>query len=42
MLAHSPPNNPDVIHDIVNKGTQKAKNVAEETMQLVREAIGLY
>jgi tryptophanyl-tRNA synthetase len=35
-------NNPDVLHDIVDKGTEKAKKVAEETMQLVREAIGLY
>jgi tryptophanyl-tRNA synthetase len=35
-------NNPDVLHDIVEKGTKKAWKVAEETMQLVREAIGLY
>jgi tryptophanyl-tRNA synthetase len=35
-------NNPDVLHDVVEKGTKKAWKVAEETMQLVREAIGLY
>ena len=35
-------NNPDVLHDIIKKGTKKAWEVAEETMQLVREAIGLY
>jgi tryptophanyl-tRNA synthetase len=32
----------DILQDIVNKGTEKAKKVAEETMQLVREAMGLY
>jgi tryptophanyl-tRNA synthetase len=35
-------NNPDVLHDVIKKGTKKAWKVAEETMQLVREAIGLY
>ncbi len=35
-------NNPNVLHDIVDKGTIKAKKVAEETMRLVREAMGLY
>ncbi len=35
-------NNPDVLHDVIKKGTKKAWEVAEETMQLVREAIGLY
>ncbi|MEW6416857.1 MAG: tryptophan--tRNA ligase [Nitrospirota bacterium] len=35
-------NNPDVLHDIVDKGTEKAKRVAGETMRLVREAMGLY
>jgi len=35
-------NNPDVLHDIVDKGTEKARKVAEETMRFVREAIGLY
>lgn len=35
-------NNPDVLHDLVDKGTNKAKKVAEETMRLVREAMGLY
>jgi tryptophanyl-tRNA synthetase len=35
-------NSPDILHDIVEKGTKKAKKVAEETMRLVREAMGLY
>lgn len=35
-------NNPDILYDIVDKGTKKARKVAEETMQLVREAIGLF
>ena len=35
-------NNPDMLHDIVKKGTEKAKNTVEETMQLVRDAMGLY
>jgi len=34
--------NPDILHDIADRGTAKAKKVAEETMQLVREAMGLY
>jgi tryptophanyl-tRNA synthetase len=34
--------NPEVLHDIADRGTAKAKKVAEETMQLVREAMGLY
>jgi len=34
--------NPDVLHDIVKKGTDKAKKSVEETMQLVRDAMGLY
>jgi tryptophanyl-tRNA synthetase len=33
---------PEILQDIVRKGTEKAKKVAEETMQLVREAMGLY
>jgi tryptophanyl-tRNA synthetase len=33
---------PDILKDIVNTGNQKARKVAEETMLLVREAIGLY
>jgi tryptophanyl-tRNA synthetase len=33
---------PDILKDIVHKGNQKAKSVAEETMFLVREAMGLY
>jgi tryptophanyl-tRNA synthetase len=35
-------NNPDILHDVVDKGTAKASKVAEETMKLVREAMGLY
>jgi len=35
-------NNPDVLHDIVNRGTEKARRTVAETMQLVREAMGLY
>jgi len=34
--------NPDILHDITAKGTEKARKVAEETMQFVREAMGLY
>jgi len=34
--------NPTLLHDIVEKGTERAKKVAEETMQLVRKAMGLY
>ena len=34
--------NPDILHDIADRGTAKAKKVAEETMQSVREAMGLY
>jgi tryptophanyl-tRNA synthetase len=34
--------NPDVLHDIAKKGTDKARTVARETMQLVREAMGLF
>lgn len=34
--------NPTLFHDIVEKGTERAKKVAEETMQLVRKAMGLY
>jgi len=33
--------NPDLLHDIVQKGTEKAKKVTEETMALVRDAMGL-
>jgi tryptophanyl-tRNA synthetase len=35
-------NNPDILHEVVDKGTAKAKKVAEETMRLVRKAMGLY
>lgn len=33
---------PDLLHDIAKKGTEKARTVARETMQLVREAMGLF
>jgi tryptophanyl-tRNA synthetase len=35
-------NNPDILYDIVKKGTAKAKKAVEETMQHVRDAMGLY
>jgi len=35
-------NNPDTLHGIVEQGTEKAKKVARETMQLVRKAMGLF
>ncbi|MEW6001056.1 MAG: tryptophan--tRNA ligase [Nitrospirota bacterium] len=34
-------NNPDMLYHMVEKGIDKAKKTAEETMQLVREAMGL-
>jgi tryptophanyl-tRNA synthetase len=34
--------NPDILHDIAKKGTEKASAVARETMKLVREAMGLF
>lgn len=34
--------NPEILYDIVKDGTMKAKKVANETMELVREAIGLF
>ncbi|MEW6586331.1 MAG: tryptophan--tRNA ligase [Nitrospirota bacterium] len=33
--------NPDVLNGIVEKGTEKARKVARETMHLVRQAMGL-
>jgi tryptophanyl-tRNA synthetase len=33
---------PGILQDIVDRGTEKATKVAEETMQLVRDAMGLY
>lgn len=33
--------NPRLISEVVKKGTEKAKKAAEETMSLVREAVGL-
>jgi len=35
-------NSPDLLDDIAAKGTEKARKVSEETMRLVREAMGLY
>jgi tryptophanyl-tRNA synthetase len=35
-------NNPDLLNDVADRGTAKAKKVTEETMRLVREAMGLY
>ncbi len=35
-------NNPDLLNDVADKGTAKAKKITEETMRLVREAMGLY
>ncbi|HEX8950026.1 MAG TPA: tryptophan--tRNA ligase [Dissulfurispiraceae bacterium] len=34
-------NNPKILSEVVNKGTEKAKKAAEETMALVRETMGL-
>jgi tryptophanyl-tRNA synthetase len=34
--------NPGILQDILDRGTEKATKVAEDTMQLVREAMGLY
>jgi tryptophanyl-tRNA synthetase len=34
--------NPEVLNEIVDRGTEKAKKIAGETMRLVREAMGLY
>ena len=33
--------NPDMVFEIARKGSEKAGKVAEETMKLVREAMGL-
>ena len=35
-------NNPDMLDDIVKRGTEKATKTVEETMELVRDAMGLY
>ncbi len=35
-------NDPDILHDAVRTGNEKAKNISEETMRLAREAMGLY
>lgn len=35
-------NSPEILYDIVKNGSEKAKITAEETMQLVREAMGLF
>jgi tryptophanyl-tRNA synthetase len=34
-------NNPGILSEIVDKGTERAKRAAEETMALVRETMGL-
>lgn len=34
--------NPEILRGVVEKGTEKARRVAQETMSLVREAMGLY
>ena len=34
-------NNPELLNHVADKGTAKAKKVAEETMQLVRAEMGL-
>jgi tryptophanyl-tRNA synthetase len=34
-------NKPDLLFDIVKEGNEKARKTAEETMQLVRKAMGL-
>jgi hypothetical protein len=34
--------NPDALRNTIQKGTEKATNVARETMHLVREAMGLF
>jgi len=35
-------NNPDQLHTIVEKGNAKARKAAQETMEIVRKAMGLY
>ena len=35
-------NDPDQLHAIAEKGNEKARKVAQETMELVRKAMGLY
>jgi len=35
-------NDPKILNEIAQRGTDKARKVAEETMRLVRKAIGLY
>jgi tryptophanyl-tRNA synthetase len=34
-------NNPDMLYDIAKRGSEKAAIVAEETMKMVREVMGL-
>ncbi len=34
--------NPSILEDIVNNGVERAQKVARETMQLVRDAMGMY
>jgi len=35
-------NSPELLAEIVDKGTEKARKAAQETMRLVRESMGLY
>lgn len=35
-------NNPEQLQEIIDEGTEKARKAAQETMRLVREAIGFY
>jgi len=43
MLERAQPylSHPQVVRDIIDAGTQKARKVAQETMAEVREAMGL-
>jgi tryptophanyl-tRNA synthetase len=34
--------NPGILQDVLEQGTEQARKVTEETMRLVREAMGLY
>jgi tryptophanyl-tRNA synthetase len=34
--------NPDMLQEIVDKGNEKARKVCQETMSLVRKAMGFY
>ncbi len=34
-------NNPDLVHEVIENGNEKARNAAEETMVMVREKMGM-